>query len=181
MTARQTRWPHCWLMTDERMGERLWEAIERLPVGDGGVVVRHYGLPIEERAALAAQIAAICRKRGLTFAVAEDVALAISLNAELVHRPATDPDGLPFSHPAHSLAEAEAAQADGAALVFVSPIHETRSHPEAKPLGRKLARAIVKACGCPAIALGGMDARKFAVAEKDGFYGWAAIDAWIRT
>jgi len=28
-------------MTDERMGERLWEAIERLPIGDGGVVVRH--------------------------------------------------------------------------------------------------------------------------------------------
>ena len=31
-----------------------------------------------------------------------------------------------------------------------------------------------------AIALGGMDARKFVRAEKDGFYGWAAIDAWIQ-
>lgn len=181
MTPRQTRWPHCWLMTDERMGERLWEAIERLPVGDGGVVVRHYGLPQDERAALAERVAAMCRKRGLTFAVAEDVALAISLGAELVHRPATIPVGLPFSRPVHSLAEAKAARADGAALVFVSPIHETRSHPEALPLGRRLARQIVKACGCPAIALGGMDARKFVGAEKDGFYGWAAIDAWIRT
>jgi thiamine-phosphate pyrophosphorylase len=181
MTARQTVWPHHWLMTDERMGERLWEAIDRLPVGDGGVVFRHYGLPRDERAALAERIAATCRKRGLTFAVAEDVALAVSLGAELVHRPDEFPAGLPFSRPVHSLAEAIAAQVDGASLVFVSPIHETRSHPEAKPLGRKLARQIVKACGCPAIALGGMDARKFAVAEKDGFYGWAAIDAWIRT
>ena len=181
MTARQTGWPHHWLMTDERMGERLWEAIERLPVGDGGVVVRHYGLPGEERSALAERIAAICRKRGLTFAVASDSELAIALGAELVHRPATIRDGMPFSVPVHSLAEAKAARTDGASLVFVSPIHETRSHPAAKPLGRKLARQIVKACGCPTIALGGMDARKFAIAEKDGFYGWAAIDAWIRT
>lgn len=181
MTARQTGWPHCWLMTDERMGERLWEAIDRLPVGDGGVVVRHYGLPREERARLAKQVAAICRKRGLTFAIAGKVELAVSLGAELVHRPDKLPAGLPFSYPVHSLAEAKAAQADDASLVFVSPIHETRSHPEAEPLGRKLARQIVKACGCPAIALGGMDARKFTLAEKDGFYGWAAIDAWIKT
>ena len=181
MSARQTGWPQCWLMTDERMGERLWDAIDRLPIGDGGVVVRHYGLPDEERAALTGQIARICVRRGLTLAIAGDADLAVRLNAALVHRPAMIPTELPFSRPVHTLADAEAARNDGAALVFVSPIHDTRSHPEAKPLGRKLARQIVKACGCPAIALGGMDARKFAVAEKDGFYGWAAIDAWIRT
>ena len=44
MFARQTGWPHCWLMTDERMGDRLWAAIDRLPIGDGGVVVRHLSL-----------------------------------------------------------------------------------------------------------------------------------------
>ena len=143
MTARQTGWPRCWLMTDERMGERLWEAIDRLPVGDGGVVVRHYGLLREERAALAEQVAAICHKRGLTLAVAEDVALAVSLGAELVHRPATLPAGLPFSRSVHSLEETKEARAEGASLVFVSPIHETRSHPEATPIGRKLARQIV--------------------------------------
>jgi len=181
MTARQTGWPHYWLMTDERMGERLWEAIDRLPIGDGGVVVRHYNLLIEARSTLAGQIATICRKRGLTFAIAGDTELAVTLDAELVHRPATPPIGLPFSRPVHSLSEANAAKAEGASLVFVSPIHETRSHPNAQRLGRKLARQIVKACGCPAIALGGMDSRNFAGAEKDGFYGWAAIDAWIRT
>ena len=181
MTARQTGWPHHWLMTDERMGERLWDAIDRLPIGDGGVVVRHYALPLEERVALAERVAAVCWKRGLTFAVAGDAALGASLGAELVHRPHSLPAGLPFSRPVHSLDEANTARMDGAALVFVSPIHETRSHPDARPLGRKLAKQIIKACGCPAIALGGMDARKFITAENDGFYGWAAIDAWIRT
>ena len=51
---------------------------------------------------------------------------------------------------------------------------------EAKPVGRKLVRKIIAACSCPAIALGGMHARNVASAEKDGFYGWAAIDAWLR-
>ncbi|HET7708574.1 MAG TPA: thiamine phosphate synthase [Sphingomicrobium sp.] len=181
MTARQTGWPRCWLMTDERMGERLWQAIDRLPIGDGAVVVRHYGLASEQRAALAGQIAAVCGKRGLMLAIAKDAALARSLDAELVHHPDTVPgDGLAFSRPVHALADAEQARREGASLVFVSPIHATRSHPGTKPLSRELARRIVRAAGCPAIALGGMDARNFVRAEKDGFYGWAAIDAWIR-
>ena len=181
MTARQTGWPHCWLMTDERMGERLWEAIERLPIGDGGVVVRHYALPAADREALATDIAAICRKRGLTLAVAGDFDLAVSMGAELVHRPDGGSGTLPFSLPVHSLAEAQSARQAGAALAFVSPVNKTRSHPGARPLTRKLAKAIVEACGCPAIALGGMNGRNFPDVEKLGFYGWAAIDAWIRT
>jgi thiamine-phosphate pyrophosphorylase len=182
MTARQTGWPHCWLMSDERMGDRLWEAIDRLPIGDGAVVVRHYELPIDERAALAGRIAAICRRRGLMLAIARDAALARRLDADLLHHPdGRADDGLAFSRPAHNLAEAESARAEGAALIFVSPIHATRSHPQVRPLSRDMARKIVRTAGCPAIALGGMDARNFVRAEKDGFYGWAAIDAWIRT
>lgn len=180
MDTRQHDWPHCWLMTDERMGDRLWEAIERLPIGDGAVVFRHYALPESDRARLADSIATVCAKRGLLFAVAGDVGLAERTKAALVHRPNGE-TVLPHSRSVHSLEEAKAARDGGASLVFVSPVHETRSHPEAAPLGRKLARQIIKAAGCPAIALGGMDARKFAAAEKDGFYGWAAIDAWIRT
>jgi thiamine-phosphate pyrophosphorylase len=181
MDSRQRDWPRSWLMTDERMGDRLWEAIERLPIGDGGVVVRHYGLPNGERADLAREVGRICRRRGLILAVAADVALGEELGAELIHRPRSLPGKLPFSMPVHSLEDARTARRDGASLAFVSPVHQTRSHPDAVPLGRKLVRQIVKAVGCPAIALGGMDARKFAAAEKDGFYGWAAIDAWIRT
>ena len=181
MNARQTGWPRCWLMTDERMGDRLWEAIERLPIGDGGVVVRHYSLTPLERAALAAGIAAICRKRGLTLAIAGNSALASELGAALVHRPDAATCALPFSLPVHSLEQAEAARAAGASLVFVSPVNKTRSHPDARPLSRKAARQIVAACGCPAIALGGMNTRNFPEVEKLGFYGWAAIDAWIRT
>lgn len=180
MFARQTGWPRCWLMTDERMGDRLWEAIDRLPVGDGAVVVRHYGLSATERDALAERIAAVCDRRGLMLSIARDAELARRLDAALLHHPESNPGVLPFSRPVHNLAEAHHARDEGADLVFVSPVHETRSHPDAKPLSRDAARRIVRSVGCPAIALGGMDARKFLRAEKDGFHGWAAIDAWIQ-
>ena len=35
MEARQQSWPRIWLMTDERMGDSLWDAVARLPDGAG--------------------------------------------------------------------------------------------------------------------------------------------------
>lgn len=177
MTSRQRRWPRAWLMTDERMGEQLWTAIDRLPVKHSGIVFRHYGAA--NRAALAGRIAELCNRRSLTLAVAGDVELARSLQADLVHNPAELPPDLPFSRAVHSLEQAEAARADGAALVFVSPVYPTRSHPGRKPLYRPLAVRIAKAAGVPAIALGGMNSLKAARLQREGFCGWAGIDAWL--
>ena len=179
MTGRQRPLPRAWLMTDERMGERLWEAIDRLPIKHAGIVFRHYRSPPDVRAALAGRIADICRRRGLTLAIAADSDLARSLSADLVHNPIEVPTGLPFSRAVHSIDEAAVAKADGAALVFVSPIYPTSSHPGRRPLYRPLASRIAKAGGAPAIALGGMNALKFARLEREGFYGWAGIDAWL--
>jgi thiamine monophosphate synthase len=64
-------------------------------------------------------------------------------------------------------------------MVFVSPVYATTSHPDRKPLYRPLAVKIAKAAGIPAIALGGMDPLKFSLLEREGFYGWAGIDAWL--
>ena len=179
MTARQTDWPRQWLMTDERLGERLWEAIGRLEPARGGIVFRHYGLPAEKRATIARRIADLCRRRELILAVARDADLARSLGAGLVHNPAEAVSDLPFSRAVHSIEEAEAARAEGAALVFVSPVYATRSHPGREPLGPVQARRIAEAAGAPAIALGGMNALNFARLEREGFYGWAGIDAWL--
>ncbi|MFL6730781.1 MAG: thiamine phosphate synthase, partial [Sphingomicrobium sp.] len=63
-------------MTDERMGERLWRAIDHLPVKHAGIVFRHYGLPSDARLLLARRIADICHRRALTLAIAADVELA---------------------------------------------------------------------------------------------------------
>lgn len=178
MQTRQTDWPREWLMTDERMGGRLWTAIDRLTGNHAGIVFRHYAAAADIRAALARRVADICHRRGFTLAVADEE-LARSLNADLVHNPSDLPSDLPFSRSVHSIEEAEKAKADGAALVFVSPVHPTRSHPNRKPLGKPLALRIARAASAPAIALGGMDRRKAAGLIRDGFHGWAGIDAWL--
>jgi len=180
MHGRHHSWPRTWLMTDERMGDRLWEAVARLPDA-AGIVFRHYSLPPELRADLAARLAEMANERGITLAVARDVELARRVGAALVHNPACAPADLPFSLSVHRLEEAHAARAAGAALVFVSPVRATTSHPGQPPLGPERAGEIARATGVPAIALGGMDAEKFALLEREGFYGWAGIDAWLRT
>jgi thiamine monophosphate synthase len=179
MTARHPPWPRFWLMTDERMGDRLWSGIDRLGINDGGVVFRHHSTEPELRALLAQRVADICHRRNVTLAIARDADLARLLGASLVHNPGEPVFDLPFSRSVHSLEEGEKARADGAALVFVSPVRTTSSHPGQKPLGRPLAIRIAKAAGAPAIALGGMNARNFAELGRDGFYGWAGIDAWM--
>jgi thiamine-phosphate pyrophosphorylase len=177
MEARQRPWPRICLMTDERIGERLWESIDRLPNG-AGIVFRHYSLPSADRARLAVRVAATAKEHGATLAIAADVMLAKRVGAEQVHNPTSPAGELPFSRSVHSLEEAETAASEGATLAFISPIYATRSHPGQKPIGPELAERIARVVGVPAIALGGMDEEKFA--DLKGFYGWAAIDAWLR-
>ena len=179
MTKSQKPWPREWLMTDERMGERLWDAIDRLPFGRGGIVFRHYGLEPKRRELIGARIAEMCNKRGHLLGIARDADLARWLGAALVHNPDEATGDLPFSRSVHSLQEAATARDEGAALVFVSPVFETRSHPGQRPLGKTKAVRIAREAGVPAIALGGMDRVRY-LEVRDAFHGWAAIDAWLR-
>ena len=68
MLRRQTL-PRLWLMTDERLGERLLSAVERLPRG-AGIVFRHYSLPESERRALFDRVKGVARRRRLLLLLA---------------------------------------------------------------------------------------------------------------
>jgi thiamine-phosphate pyrophosphorylase len=172
MPTRQTL-PRQWLMTDERLGQALGRAIERVPRG-GGVVLRHH----RSDAALGERVAALCRERGLMLAVAGDVGLARHLAAHMVHNPAGDAGDLLVSRSVHSAQEALAAR--GADLLFVSPLFPSVSHPDRAALGLAGALALAQLAGVPAIALGGMNQARGEEAMAAGFLGWAAIDAWLR-
>ena len=161
-------WPTAWLMTDARLGDQLWAILARMPAGSG-VVLRNLA-PGEA-------VARICGERELVLAVSGDVALAERLGAALVHNPASA-TVLPFSLSVHDEAEARQAKADVAALIFVSPIYPTRSHPGAPALGIDEAQRLAKLAGVPAIALGGMNEARFDALRSRGFAGWAGIDAW---
>ena len=163
--------PTRWLMTDERMGAGLWRALRRMPRG-GGVVFRHYATPIGERRQLFRRVRAVAQARDLLLVRAGAVPLAGEQGAHR-HRGA----GL-VTWPVHDRQEARAARRHGAALVFISPVFATRSHPGAPALGARRARALASVSSGVRIALGGMDERRYRTLA--GFDGWAAIDAWMR-
>lgn len=173
------RWPSAWLMTDERMGDRLWPALDRAGDLGAGVIVRHHATEPQGRMLIARKVADLCHRRGLILGVARDPILARALGAAFVHNPEGSSLGLPFSRSVHDEAEARAAARDGAALVFVSPVYCTRSHPGAPALGEKEAARLARLAAVPAFALGGIDERAMRKLPKLGFAGWAGIDAWL--
>jgi thiamine-phosphate pyrophosphorylase len=163
--------PTIWLMTDERLGEALWPAIMALPRG-AGIVFRHHASDAATRRALFARVRAIAARRGLVVIRAGALPLP---GAHGAHNAAGR--GL-RSAAVHSVREGIAARRNGVDLVFVSPVYPTRSHPGSATLGALRAAAIARYAALPAIALGGMDARRFRRLRGLGFHGWAGIDAW---
>ena len=170
MDARQPL-PRRWLMTDERLGDGLFAAIDRLSA-DGGIVFRHYSLAAGRRRALFEAVRGHAGGRVLLLAGPAEAARAWGADGSHGRGPGA---GLRTA-PAHDLAEIRAAEAAGAALVFLSPVFATRSHPDAPPLGAARFDALAAAARLPVVALGGMDESRFALLE--GAYGWAGIDAW---
>lgn len=180
MSANQPHWPCEWLMTDERIGDRLWEAIDALPIG-AGIVFRHYATPATERSQLAHRVAVACQDRKLVLAIARDGELARELGAKLVHNPDRQ-SALPCSLSIHNHKEAQAARPAGAALVFISPVYSTRSHLGTPALGAARAAELAALSGCRAVALGGMNAARFDALEAafpGTFHGYAGIDCWL--
>lgn len=167
MPPRQTL-PRLWLMTDERQGERLWTALERLPRG-AGVVFRHYRLGPRERRLLFLKVRALCRRRRLVLVAAGDALPGAAGSHARRGR------GL-VTWSAHNLREIRAAEQAGAQAIFLSPVFPTRTHPGRRALGERRFALLARRTRLPVIALGGMDARRFA--RLRGAYGWAAIDAW---
>ena len=158
--------PRLWLMTDERQGDDLWKALDRLPKGSG-VVFRHYGLAAGDRRRLFERVRKVARSRRLLL-----LAAGGGLRGDGVHGGRHGA----FSASAHGLRELKAAERKGAKLVFLSPAFPTRSHPGARALGPVRFGLIARQARVPVIALGGVDARK--ARRLPHAYGWAGIDAF---
>lgn len=164
------------MMTDERQGEGLFAAIGRLPPGSG-IVFRHRDTGKAARRALFDRVRQAARMRGLVLLLAGGDSKARRWGADGAHhrRPHAPRYG---TAPAHDLREIRAAERSGAAAILLSPLHSTRSHPRAVPLGRMRFAALARATRLPVIALGGVDRIRGKMAMRIGAYGWAAIDAW---
>lgn len=171
MSSRQPL-PRLWLMTDERQGDGLFEAIARLPAG-AGIVFRHDSLAEVARRDLFERVKGAAPGPVL---LAGPAAQAREWGADGSHGRGRG-KGM-RSAPVHSLAEIRAAEREGAAFVFLSPAYPTRSHPDARALGLARFAWLARRTPLPVIALGGMNPARGRRLASFGAYGWAGIDAW---
>lgn len=176
MCARHPRIPTHWLMTDERMGDALWDALGRVPRG-GGVIFRHYSLDARARRALFQRVIRVTRQRRLMLIAAGTDHLGPRVVGR--HGRVSTCAREIKSWPAHNLREVIAARRARADMVLISPVFATRSHPGKASLGLARATFLARQTAIPAIALGGIDHRKFRRLKRLGFHGWAGVDAWL--
>lgn len=171
MPARQPL-PRLWLITDERQGDGLSDAVARLPE-DAGLVFRHYSLAEADRRALFDRVRSA--HTGLLL-LAGPADQAMAWGADGSHGRGRG-EGL-RSAPAHDFGEIRAAERAGAAFVLLSPVYATRSHPDARTLGLAKFAWLARRTSLPVIALGGMNETRGRRLASFGAYGWAGIDAW---
>lgn len=158
MPRRHPDLPTIWLLTDERLGDRLWTALRRLPRGSG-VLVRHFSVEGPDRRTLLRRIRQRTALRHIV--VLDETSSTIAR-----------------THDARELRRALLRRPD---LLFVSPLFKTRTHPDWLPLGRMRAAALARLNPGKTLALGGMDARRYGQISPLGFSGYGAIDGWLRT
>jgi thiamine-phosphate pyrophosphorylase len=132
------------------------------------------------------QIAALCKKHGVTFLVNDRVDIAMLSGADGVHLGIED---IPIKEArkllgknkiiggtAHSLKEALKAQKEGADYIGFGHIFTTGSkHKPDKPKGTKMLAQIVKKIKTPILAIGGIDQSNINEVMKTGVHGAAII------
>ncbi|WP_420141711.1 thiamine phosphate synthase [Sphingomonas sp.] len=174
--ARRQPLPRLWLMTDERIGDALWDSLERLPRGSG-IVFRHHATPPTARRALFDAVRQVARRRGLVLVLAGTPRLAAAWRADGAH--GSSPwrrVGRPLIRTASAHRRAELTR--NVDLIFLSPVFATRSHPGAPALGPVRFGLMARGARPSIMALGGMDAHRARRLRTLGADGYAAIDAW---
>lgn len=159
--ARKQHLPPLILVTDEKRLPDPQAAMMNLPPGSG-VIFRHYGEP--NRAALAAKLRTVARRRRLIFIVAGDARLAARLQADGVHWRESDlagPRPVPArpmiaTASAHSIRALYRAKRRGVDAVLLGPVFMTASHPGRAGLGAIRFRLLARTSPLPVYALGGI-------------------------
>ena len=85
----------------------------------------------------------------------------------------------PIGVSAHSAAQALRAAKDRADYATLSPVFETRTHPDAVPAGIDPLRLAAERSGLPVLALGGMTPPRARIARLVGAHGAAAISSLL--
>jgi thiamine-phosphate pyrophosphorylase len=153
------------------------------------IQIREKDVSAQMLAEFAQQALAVARPHGARILINDRVDVALAVGADGVHlrvdslssatvRQITPPHFL-IGASAHSLAEAQLAQAGGANFITCGPVYETLSKREyGAPLGLTAFRAIAEAVALPVYALGGIDETNWLEPLQHGAAGIAAIGLW---
>ncbi|MEL7362241.1 MAG: thiamine phosphate synthase [Bacteroidota bacterium] len=128
-------------------------------------------------------------------AVASDVRISVNTRVEVaqhlglgVHVGTRGPSvteaqakrpGAIVGYSAHTVAEAQHAESDGAAYVFFSPVFPTTSKPGHSGVGLAALRAVCAAVAVPVYALGGLTPATAAACFEAGAYGIAVLSGML--
>ena len=78
----------------------------------------------------------------------------------------------------HNLHELRQALLRRTPLILISPLYRTSSHPDWPPLPKMRAVALARLARRRAVALGGVNQKRYAKVAPLGFIGWAGISAF---
>ena len=155
--------------------------------GIDAIQIRERSLSASDLLALAIDGAERARGTDARLLVNDRVDVAVAAGADGVHLPqrglsaakarAMLLHGQLVGVSVHSLAEAIAAQTEGADYVMFGHVFPTASHRGETPRGVAQLRAVVEAVRVPVIAIGGIDAHRAAEVMETGCAGVAVIGA----
>lgn len=151
--------------------QQIEQALQSKP---WGLLLREKDLPPTEYAALAVQIAALCRAQGVRFIVYHPHL------GDFIHMPFPQAQSItqPFSVSVHSVEEALAAQAMGASFVIAGHIFATQSKPDLPPRGLDFLRAVCEHVAIPVFAIGGITDKNAQDCLAAGAAGICRMSYW---
>jgi thiamine-phosphate pyrophosphorylase len=178
------------LITDRSQGSApLEEAVEScLQAGLRAVQLREKDMAVRELLGLAERLRESTRRHGARLLVNDRSDVALAVGAEGVQRTGTSlpvatlrsicPSGFLIGASVHSLAEARAAETDGADFVIFGPVYDTPSKRQyGPPQGLAALERVASAVGLPVLAVGGITPRHVGEVQRAGAAGVAVIGA----
>lgn len=186
--------PRLHLVTNRALcGDRALAGVVAKATGGGcdAVQLREKDLPAAELLPLARAVREVTGERPLLLNIgagpreAAQLAVARAIGATGVHLPggagpvasaraALGPGAL-VGRSVHSLAEAHAAEAEGADYVILGTIFATASKPGRAPAGLALVAEVARAVAVPVIAIGGIAETNVAATLRAGAWGVAVM------
>lgn len=161
--------------------------LARLPRG-AGIVFRAFGAV--DAVEKAGRLARLARRRGVTFFIGADVALAIAVRADGLHLPERLAhhagrnrrlrERFILTAAAHGHVAARLARRSGVDAIVLSPVFPSASLSAGRPLGVRRFASLVRTAGAPCYALGGVNARTVRALSGSGAIGIAAVGALVR-